>query len=286
MDETASTQPMFAKVTNSGDPDVSIRLAQPTNDNTFTKFHLGITSRRFFEIEAAGTYDALVKKNADQARLTVARVEDPTASDFLYHLQKVGEKYGWDKRKKYQPDNLDAIQAMMEERQSELYIFLANGKEVGFCMTAGIDKNRPTNQKRPYEKGIEKSKAVNMFLRECQKKDRTIDPTHAEPIEIYKIGLYDGSTGKGYGNYFLHRMLDILFDKKKYDLMYLDTRSTNHSGVLKFYKQNGVDVFHQEILPSDLVPIAPTWQKQDDYHAVVEPEKPQDSQLLIPDSYS
>ena len=72
-------------------------------------------------------------------------------------------------------------------------------------------------------------------------------------IEIYKIGLYPEHTNKGYGSKYLNMMLEILFNESNRDIVYLNTRDTNHAGVINFYKVNGVDVFHTETLNSDIV---------------------------------
>lgn len=252
----------FANVAKADRQDLSEKRTNVPNDNTFTKYHLAISADDYFDLKDEGIYSDLNAKINPDVRLSIAKIEDPTAEDFLYHLQRVGAKYGWDKRKKYQPENIATIQEMIEARKSDLFVFLADGQEVGFCMTAGIDKFRAPDRKRPYEKGIEKSKAVNMFMRR-----QGMEEDHIEPIEIYKIGLHDEHTGQGYGNYFLSRIMDIMFRKKKYDMIYLDTRDTNHKGVLKFYANNGVDVFHQETLPSDLVTKTHQWDKHR-YHAV------------------
>lgn len=71
-------------------------------------------------------------------------------------------------------------------------------------------------------------------------------------VEIYKVGLFPEYTGRQYGRYFLPAVFEELF--RTNDNIYLNTRSTNHAGVIPFYNGLGMHVFAQETLPNDLLP--------------------------------
>ncbi len=233
------------------------------NDSVFIKYHLGITNVRFCDLKARGVYDDLYDAKGG-SRLALAHIVRPNAVDFLYYLQKVGGKYGWDRREKYQKEYLDDVQKIVEDKKTDLFVFMIDGNEAGFCTLMDVDRVRPLDTSISDKGGIAKRDAVNMFLNQRGVRADSLK----KQVEIYKIGLFDQYTQQGYGNYFLYRIMEMVFEKEDYNALYLDTRSTNHSGVLKFYEQNGVDVFFEETLQSDLVETAPSWGKPT-YHAVL-----------------
>jgi ribosomal protein S18 acetylase RimI-like enzyme len=214
------------------------------SDPIFVKCHLAISR---------GEYDQIYKARNARAytndSLGMVEVIDPTSDQFLDHLRKVGHLYGWDRRQKYQPENCPALDAMMTKPETRLFIFKLKGQDVGFCLTAGIESDLQQTQ------GHSKDEIINHF-----RIQRRL-PANSRPIEILKIGLYDEFTGQGHGNAYLAKMLEILFDRGHYDIVYLNTRDTNHQGVLRFYARNGIDVFFEESLPNDLVPDNPQSQQ-------------------------
>ncbi|MCB1783066.1 MAG: GNAT family N-acetyltransferase [Alphaproteobacteria bacterium] len=226
---------------------------RPFLEPTFVKYHLAIDAQAFYRNLEGGMYPALTSPNNQYpgSHLQLSQVLEPKAEDFLYYLQRVGGKYGWDKRKKYQKDNMDAVRAFVERPGTCLYVFAIDGKQAGFALVTRIDNN---HEQQPLEKGIMKPQAIETYR---QQKGL---PDGYSPVEIYKIGLFDEFTNQGYGNYFLQRLMKTLFEKGK-GIVYLDTRDTNHEGVLRFYAQNGVDVFYQEELSRDVVFDTQNWPR-------------------------
>ena len=205
---------------------------RPLAEPTFIKSHLAISRGEYDQVHRTRNIRIITGKSDMRMR----EVIDATTEDFLYHLQRVGHKYGWDKRKQYQPENQPQLDKMMAKEGTRLYEFLINGKPAGFCLTTSIDNDD--------------SKKIEIIDRFRQQRRL---PANFNAIEINKFGLYDEFTGKGYGDYFLAKMLRILLERDKYGIVYLDTRDTNHKGVLNFYSDHGIDVFFAEELPNDQI---------------------------------
>jgi len=223
----------------------------------FIKSHLAAYRGDF---EHGDQVKAAHRSNPDRS-LRVTVMVDPTVDDFLYHLQRVGRPYGWDKRKKYQTENKEHLKTMIRDNETILYVFQKyTGKNtdsgersyesIGFCLVAGINEH---NKTRIHGQGIKKQDAVDKY-----KKIKKI-PSNAKPIEIYKFGLYDEFTGKGHGHYCLTKVMQELLMKRNYDIVYLDTRDTNHAGVIPFYEGHQFDNFYSEQLSSDLVKESPSF---------------------------
>src|SRR5690606_5724505 len=71
-------------------------------------------------------------------------------------------------------------------------------------------------------------------------------------IEIYKTGLFDEYTGHGWGRFFVPQVMQKLFED--YEIVYLNTRDTNHKQVVPFYEGLGMHVLEREILEDDILP--------------------------------
>lgn len=226
MNNNALLQEAFEKQATRSTP------AKPLDSPTFVKSHLAISSGEYDQVHRIRN-QRIIESN--KSNLRMKELIDATADDFLYHLQHVGHIYGWDKRKKYQPENRAELDKTMMHEKTRLYEFLVNGEAAGFCLTTAIEHD---------EKKIE---TIDRF-----KQQRRL-PANSTAIEIDKFGLYDEFTGKGYGDFFLAKMLKILLERDKYGIVYLDTRDTNHRGVLNFYSDHGIDVFFQEELANDLI---------------------------------
>lgn len=228
---TAQLMMTEKKLTNDFNKDVSRSYLDPK----FTKQHLAISR---------GEYDQVFKSRNKYAygRLKGYGISErhfPTVEQFLEQVKKVGKKYGWDKRTDYLPENHEKIRSLLSKNDTRMFIFTKDEDEVGFCLTSAIDPEYQS-QGRP------KAEIINQF-----KSSRRL-PSKDEAIEINKIGLYDEFTRQGHGNVYLAQMMHILFEKTGYDIVYLDTRDTNHKGVLSFYAKNGISVFFEEILDSDI----------------------------------
>ncbi|MCK6417630.1 MAG: GNAT family N-acetyltransferase [Alphaproteobacteria bacterium] len=224
--------------------------ARPLEREEFKLLHLAISRG-----QREARRSKIAQGDPPPAFLRMIRVTDATADDFLHHLQRVGAKYGWDRRRKYQDSNKPALEEMMRKPETRLYIFLVSNQPAGFCLITPIDGMPSLDHEQ--RQGLEKTAVIDEF----KKKHRLTADSRA--IEINKIGLYDEFTGKNYGDVFLEKIFTELFEKEgKYDIIYLDTRDTNHPGVPGFYRAHGMRLIRTEHLQSDLVPpeTAPTWQ--------------------------
>ncbi len=209
---------------------------RPLDAPTYLKSHLAISLGEYDQVHGNGN-----KRRAEgtKGNLRMVEVFDPTTEVFLHHLQKVGSRYGWDRREEYQPENHAALDKMMAHQKTRLFEFLMEDKRMGFCLVTAIDQHS------------KKDEIIDRF-----KQQRRL-PANSDAIEINKFGLYDEFTGKGYGEFFLSKTLKILLEREKHGIVYLDTRDTNHRGVIKFYARLGIDVFFQEELPNDQVDNTP-----------------------------
>ncbi len=218
--------------------------------DTFILLHLAISRGLYEKNKRNGVYKA--SPQTKEGVLGIERKYSPESEDFLFRLQKGGHPYGWDKREKYQPRNKNHIDSMMKDSKTRLFRFTLDDEEIGFCLVTGLPPHKETSQNT---QGISKEQAIDMF------RDNRQLSSNTSAIEINKIALYPEFTNKGYGNYFLAKLLDILIIEEQNDIVYLNTRDTNHDGVPRFYYRNGVEVFTQENLISDLIEgDAPEWE--------------------------
>lgn len=221
------------------------RQRRSIEDDQFVLHHVGITRQSFIKRRKLGI-NAENSKILNNPRLMISKIYAPTTQDFMYYLKRVGQEYGWERREMFQPQKMKTLRKTMVDRNYEIISFLIDGQEAGFCCIATLDKYcsdaKNNNQ-------LTKTEAIRLF---SEKNKMNFD--QSEFVEIYKIGLFAEYTQNGYGHYFLNKVVSYLFDNKKYDAIYLDTRDTNHTGIFKFYERNGFSFFYQETLPSDLVP--------------------------------
>ncbi|MCB1651398.1 MAG: GNAT family N-acetyltransferase [Alphaproteobacteria bacterium] len=238
--------------TNAGGLNQPLR---PLSDPTFELWHFAL-SRGAYDQVFKEKNKALQSANRD-LRLKMYEPHGFSAEELRAHVAKVGHEYGWDRRGLFQPANEPYLQAIINEPQSRLYVFerRENGhrEDIGFCFVTGIPPlERPYTDDHVEAPGLASLEAVNMF-----KATQRLEAA-AVPIEINKIGLYPEYTNRGIGNFYLAKMLEILFEREGFNIVYLNSRDTNHRGIESFYRKNGIEIFHRETLPSDLVPNAPS----------------------------
>jgi len=139
----------------------------------------------------------------------------PDYDTFRALLNRVGGPWGWPERACY--ENRDEIEEMLAQADTRLFLFRRSTQTIGFSLVAAP----------------------------------LLGSALAMPgcIEIEKFGLYPEHTGKKYGRYFLPALFEKLFES--HDSVYLNTRNTNHAGVVPFYESLGMHVFHSETLPDD-----------------------------------
>lgn len=211
---------------------------KPLSEPRYTKWHLAISH---------GSFDQIFQKRLEKSlekhpECRLIEIHGPNLDDFLPRLKRVGENYGWHLRKSFQPDNYPNIARVLRSKDTSLFVFQINGEEAGFCLATNINHGID-----PDPVGITEADAVERFKQQRQL------PANSSAIEIHKIGLYDEFTNQDYGKVVLGQVLSVLFNRHNYDIVYLNTRDTNHRGVVDFYRENGIDVYCDEILPNDLV---------------------------------
>lgn len=225
----------------------------------FTKYYLGITREEYQEKKKAGFFDVPADLK-DVLRLQTVPVP-ATADEVMEFLNYVGAPWGWPNRVDYQPDRREKLEADLRRDDARLWQFLAGGKNLddglnvaGFCLVRSINLNAPDKHPEGHKKDGLTKKTVERLFRELNGK-----PNGGPVLEIDKIGIHDMYTGYGLGRVYLGQILGTLFNtsQKKGGKpcvgVILDTRSTNHAGVLKFYQDCGFSMLTQERRPSDLV---------------------------------
>lgn len=183
--------------------------------NFFTRSHLYITR---------AMHDLHNKKYAASSSLSMDEAI-PNYALFKLFLDRVGSPWDWPLRSTYKND-LTYWQRMLEAPDTRLFILRRDSMPIGFCHIGALR--------------AEGQKVVSGHIKDTK-----------ACIEIKHFGFFVEETGKGYGRYFLPKLFDILF--QKYDTIYLSTRDTNHDRVIPFYESLGMNRFHSEALPSDLV---------------------------------
>jgi hypothetical protein len=217
--------------------------------NNFERFDLVITRAMHEANKANGVYERNLP-DLDIYKLEIKPEGIPTYENLLSLLEKVGEKYGWDRRREFiQSPSKEQISKVIESEESRRFSFLVNGKEIGGVIIANIEP-----EKRLRDTFRRVSKLVPEY------KDLTPEVA-ANTLEIYKIGLEDKFTRMRLGKFFFGELLGTLFkdDNKagwpgnKPDAVYLNTRNTNHEGVLRFYKGFNMNVIGALTYPNDLL---------------------------------
>lgn len=263
----------FAEVTSAG----SSRDHKPINQSPFTKFHLAISRQEWDRqrrevmrptlrskvgdpnIDNKG-YLSIHDDHKDLPLMEISRIENPSYRGFMKRLEAVGGEFGWHKRKKYQ--NQELIEHMLSRPDTAMLAFVVDGQEVGFTIITGIQKNPPRSFSP--DGAMSKGDAIRRFAE--YENDRIINedldyrplPQNPTVLEIYKFGMYQGSTSGGLGHYFLPAVMEKIFngdlfpDQDGPQMIYLDTRDTNPRGTLTFYLRNGLAIFEEEQLENDL----------------------------------
>ncbi len=182
------------------------------------------------------TSNEILRKVAHM-KLNVIRVK-PDYEDFLESCKKVGDD--WHLRPEHTlPHKVNATRKRLESAKTVMWKFMQDDEEIGFCCAV----------KDGFDHHI----------------DKFIPRGSASGAEIYKIGLYEDYTGNKYGYVFLPIVMGDLFeglavDKNKKlkafpgsDIIYLNTRSTNHIDSAPFYLSQGWTQVGEDrwILPSD-----------------------------------
>lgn len=162
-------------------------------------------------------YDFL--KAAGHYPENTVKVKEITPDYEVYYpmLKRVGAPYGWDKRPKYLLE-IKKLKQRLLDKNTRLFVASKDGVEIGYCLVT-----------------------------KCEDRGRSL----GNVIEIENFGLFPEFTGQRLGRPFLAKIFDELF--KNHEHVYLTTRSTNHKGVIPFYKRMGMDVLLAEELPEDVL---------------------------------
>ncbi|GEM_PF-2061615 len=201
-------------------------------------------------------YDLAITKKMHQANILnctypvldpdldpILRVEPESAPNFkdLQDLvERVGRPYKWHLRQEYnERASVREITKELKQPTSKRFSFWSGKKEVGGAIIANIEPDVG----RIFAKAHDEKRPIDL------------DPSMADrSIEIYKIGLFPEYTKRGWGRYFLPDLLGKLFDDaSKPEVVYLNTRDSNHSGVIKFYTGFNMNVIHARSFPNDLI---------------------------------
>lgn len=220
------------------------------HSNSFMRFDIAISRPRHILNQVNGVYPSLM---AASENLSIRAESMPDFSDLKNLLSKVGEEYGWDRRREYHdPSSIEELMKhLADSATSRRFTFLANGKEVGGAIIANVEKAV-----------IEDGKPrIRRIFREAQNKTPELGIRETDvkkTIEIFKIGLHPEYTGKGWGRYFVSEVLNSLFEEmegmeEKFDVVYLNTRSTNHRGVLDFYRRLNMHVLNVMTYKDDVL---------------------------------
>ncbi len=180
--------------------------------------------------------------------LILADMGKPTFGDLQQLIADVGGPYGWDRRPEYH--NIVEMKLVIDALDQDIsrrYEFIAEGKTVGGAILANVEP--PDRLQRIFTHagevatiGITKTMSGNT-------------------PEIYKIGLKPEYTNHGLGREFFPALLTRIFqgtpDKdghiQKPDAVYLNTRDSNHSGVIPFYTSFNMRVIHAITRQDDLL---------------------------------
>lgn len=223
-----------------------IPFGQNPNSDRYTKLHLGITKQTFEQLNGDTKRLEPLPENFELVERARKATPEKTAQMFLERLKRGGEKFGWDAREKYQPENFQALAGHIEaDKHSRIFDFMRDDEHVGFCKISGIHTNW---ERQLHEKGLNKYDAVSQFIRQ----ENLSDFPH--PVEIDKIAMFPEFMGQGNGSVALPNMMRLIFQelKEDYNVIYLDTRDTNPKGTEEFYARMGIRAFCFEVLPNDL----------------------------------
>lgn len=199
--------------------------------NTQLKQQFGGVPDQFHKIHFSMDRAEFTARRAQYSSDPDLKIEEtnPCWERFYTMLKRVGGPWGWDKRPKYHEDKQQEIEARLAEPDTRLFYLNAEGVTVGYCLVTA------------YRHDLRLA-----FNGSSRNLDRN------QICEIENIGLFPEHTGKGYGQTFLPLILDELF--QDYEMIYLSTRSTNHSGVRPFYQKLGMRITDIELRKNDLLP--------------------------------
>lgn len=210
----------------------------------YIKYHLAITRAMHEANKAHGVYPEL-DPDYDPA-LVVEDTSPPTMDDLRLILEKVGGPYGWDRRREmHEPASLEHIETKLNESSARSYAFVCGTKPVGGAIIANVQKSVAD---------IFRVSADPALRHDIPEGIHLLSPLDAErTVEVYKIGLFPEFTRRGWGKHFFPQMLDKIFENPDVDVVYLNTRNTNHGGVIKFYRDMSMNVIHAQEYPDDLI---------------------------------
>lgn len=176
-------------------------------------------------------------------KLSVKKESAPRFGSLQELLKDVGAPYEWDRRAEYHDaESIKEITKSLKATGRE-FSFWSGSKtpvKVGGVIVANVEKNVggifEFAARLPHFKDLTPEAAQNY-------------------VEVFKIGLYPQYTRLGWGPILLGKLLTELFDKSanKPDVVYLNTRSTNHAGVLGFYEKMGFELIGGFDYPNDIL---------------------------------
>jgi hypothetical protein len=227
-------------------------------EGSFTKYYLAITRDQYFAKKEAGFFQ--VPDNLKALRLQTVAIR-PDVQEFLEFINYVGGPWGWPNRIDYQPDQKERLKDSFNRDDAKMWQFQAGGNDLrsglnvtGFCLVRSINPNAPDKHTEGHKQGGLTKRTIERLFRE-----RFGLPNGGPVLEIDKIGLHDDCTGYGLGPVYIGEIMENLFAQPKKKSakpcvgVILDTRSTNHAGVLRFYQECGFSLLCSEELPSDLI---------------------------------
>jgi len=154
--------------------------------------------------------EPIVPSGMTVADLTLARVTDPTYDLYWHFCDRVGRHLGWSTRRHVRDRN--ANERILADPNTEMLELMVAGMTVGYSVTQ-------------YTSALRAEAQINDF------------------------GFFPENTGRGYGSYFLPRLIVRLEEASPaLNRIFLTTRSTNGAGVPVFYGRFGFRVTKVEHL--------------------------------------
>lgn len=243
------------------------------NDN-FIESHLAITRETYERAKAEGLY---AKPQSTDAPMEIKVHETLREEDLWKILLMVGAPYNWHLRDQYNnPVKLERILAAFDDPRARFVEFKVNGVTVGGTVLANVQEREKVNNVRSLYRVHEDQSADNMAERNVTADDAS------SAGEIYKIGFIDGQswgqenhTGKKFGPHFLPKVFELMMASPDtevtsnitetttegvktykglgYGNVYLNTRDSNHGGVLRFYSRLRMGFLGGRTRANDLV---------------------------------
>lgn len=217
--------------------------------NNFERFDLVITHTVHEANKENGVYAANLP-DLDIYKLEIKPEGVPSFQDLMDLISRVGGKYGWDRRREYHDTpSKEQIEKILQSEESRRFSFNVNGKDVGGVIVANVEPLKRLKS------------TFSRVSKEAPQYTDLAGDVASNTLEIYKIGLEDRYTGMRLGKFFFGELLGTLFkddDKagwpgEKPKAVYLNTRNTNHDGVLRFYKAFNMNVINALTHANDLI---------------------------------